>query len=141
MKKNNYICHTSYLRNSKPYDHDFWYTCKMKISPGVFFIFFEILIFLVFSRGHKVQKIVQNDKKFCLLHSISQESYIIWLSFMVQMCKMIIPHFFQFQNFDFLGCQGAERAKKWSKMTKHFVCHAAYLRNLHDMIVIYGTHL
>ena len=32
---------------------------------------------------------VQNDKQFCPLHSISQEPYIIWLSFMVQICKMI----------------------------------------------------
>ena len=26
-KKKNYICHTSYLRNSITYGHDFWYTC------------------------------------------------------------------------------------------------------------------
>ena len=34
---------------------------------------------------------VQNEKKFHLLCSISQESYIIWFSFMVFMFKMIIP--------------------------------------------------
>ena len=32
----------------------------------------------------------QNYKKVCLSHFISQERYIIWLSFMVLMCKMII---------------------------------------------------
>ena len=70
-----------------------------------FFHFFKILIFQVV-RGVKGQKMVQNDKKFCLLHSISQEPYIIWLSFMVHMCKMIIsPGVFSFfQNFDFSGC-------------------------------------
>ena len=54
-----------------------------------------------------------------LLCSISQEPYIIWLSFVVHMCKMISPHvFFIFQNFDFTDYQGAERAKngpKWQK--------------------------
>ena len=32
----------------------------------------------------------QNYKKVCLSHFISQERYIIWLSFMVLMCKMIV---------------------------------------------------
>ena len=64
------------------------YVCKM-ISSGVFSIFREILIFWV-HRWIKGQKTVQNDKKLCLSHSISQEPYITWLSFMVQMCKMII---------------------------------------------------
>ena len=65
------------------------YVCKMIISSGIFSIFLKILIFWV-HRGVKGQKMVQNDKKLCLLCSISQEPYIIWLSFMVQMCKMII---------------------------------------------------
>ena len=38
----------------------------------------------------KGQKTVHNDKKFCLSHSISQEPYIIWLWFLVHMCKMMI---------------------------------------------------
>ena len=33
---------------------------------------------------------VQNDKKLCLLHFISQEPCIIWLSFMVLIYKMMI---------------------------------------------------
>ena len=44
-----------------------------------FFQYFKILIFQVVS-GVKEQKMVQNNKKFCLLHFISQELYIIWLS-------------------------------------------------------------
>ena len=61
--------------------------CKMIIS--VSFIFCKILIFQVV-REVKGQKTVQNDKKSCLSCFIFQEPYMIWLSFMVQMCKMII---------------------------------------------------
>ena len=77
---------------------------KIIISPGVFFIFSKFWFFGLLG-GVKMQKKVQNDKKVCLPHSISQEPYIIWLSFMVHMCKLIISSvfFFIFQNFDFLG--------------------------------------
>ena len=40
------------------------------ISPGVFFSFSKFLVFWV-ARGVKGQKMVQNDKKICLLHLIS----------------------------------------------------------------------
>ena len=115
--------------------------CKRIISAG-FFHFFKILIFQVV-RQVKGQKTVQNDKKFRLLCSISQEPYIIWLSFMVQMCKMIISPgvFFRFWNFDFFNCQGAERAKygrKWQKVlfVTRYISGAIY-----HMIFIYGTHV
>ena len=54
-----------------------------------FFHFFKSLIFWVVRRV-KGQKTVQNNKKFCPYCSISQEPYIMWLSFMLHMCKMII---------------------------------------------------
>ena len=62
--------------------------CEMIISPGVFSIFqnFDFLGF----QGVKGQKMTRNDKKFCLLHLIFQESYIMWSSLMVQMCKRVI---------------------------------------------------
>ena len=41
-----------------------------------FFHFFKILIFWVV-RVVKGKKMAQNDKKFCLSHSISQEPYIL----------------------------------------------------------------
>ena len=63
--------------------------CKMVISPGFFFFHFNILIFQVVS-GVKGKKMAQKDKKFSLLHSISQELYIIWLSFWVHIFKMVI---------------------------------------------------
>ena len=78
--------------------------CKMIISSSAFFHFFKILIFWV-CMGVKGQKTVHNDKTFCLLHSISQETYIIWLWFLVHMCKMTISpaNFFIFKNLDFGG--------------------------------------
>ena len=52
----------------------------------------------------KGQKVVQNDTKFCLSRSLSQEPYIIWFdfqSFMVHMCKMISSDIFlSFKNYD-----------------------------------------
>ena len=54
--------------------------CKQIISPGIFFIFFQNLYF----RDHwggggvlKGQKMTQNDKKFCLPHSVPIEAYMI----------------------------------------------------------------
>ena len=73
--------------------------CKLMISPGFFFFNFDFSV--------KGQKMVQNEKRFCLLYSISQEPYIIWLSLAVDKCKMIISSgfFFSFcQNFVFLVC-------------------------------------
>ena len=95
-----------------------------------FFQFFKILIFGVVRRV-KVQKMVQNDKKFCLSRIISQEPYIIWLSFMVHMHKMIIsPSLcFIFSKFWFSGSIGELKGKKWSRMTENVVCRAPYLRN------------
>ena len=75
---------TPYLRNHTSYDCHFWYHCQ------VCFHFFKILILWV-HREVKGQKTVQNNKKFYLPCPIPQESCIIWLSFMVQMCKIISP--------------------------------------------------
>ena len=63
--------------------------------------------------GIKRQKAFQNDKKFCLLHSISQGPYKIWLSFMVQMCKMVISSgvFFSFKILIFWFVRGLKRLK------------------------------
>ena len=102
--------------------------CKMVISPGVFFKF-KILIFRVVS-GLKGQKLAQNDKKFCLSHSVSQEPFIIWLWFLVHMYKMMIlpAIFFIFQNFDFWGFYGGKSAKAVLKLPVS-VCFALCLRN------------
>ena len=108
-------CCAPYLRNHASCDSHSWYSCKI-ISLRVFFIFselwfsellggikvqkmvqndrhvfhfFKILIFWVF-REVKGQNIVQNEKKICRLHTLSQEPYIIWLSFLVHNCKMMV---------------------------------------------------
>ena len=47
--------------------------CKMIITPRGFFSFFQNFDFL----GVKGQKMVQNQKKLCLLCSISQEPYVL----------------------------------------------------------------
>ena len=79
MKNINYIHHMPYLRNSIAYDHEFWHIgVKWWYLQAFFFIFCFILIFWTDSKV-KGQEMVQNGKKFCLLHSISQEPYIMWL--------------------------------------------------------------
>ena len=98
--KKNSVSQSLYLRNHTSY---IWlsfmgHMCKMKnLQPFFFFFFFKILIFWVV-RMVKVQKTVQNDKKIYRSNSISQEPYIIWLSFLVHMCKNdnIFRHFFHF---------------------------------------------
>ena len=84
-----------------------WYICMYKkiTSPGIFKIFFKILIFGIIRGEVKGQKTAQNDNKFCLSHSMSQELYIMWLWFLVHMCKMMISaaNFFHFSKFWFLG--------------------------------------
>ena len=103
--------------------------CKMIISPG-FFSFFQNFNFLVVSEV-KVQKMVQNDKNVCQSRSISQEPYIIWLSFMLHMSKMIISpgFFFIFSKFWFSGLLVGWKGKKWPKMRKYSVCLTLYIRN------------
>ena len=107
MKSNTYIRYTPDLRNCIAYDHDFWHTCVKWWYLQTFVSVFKILIFQAVM-GVKVQKMVQNDQKFCLSCSISQELYIIWLSFMVHMCKIIISPgaFFIFSKFWFFGFLG-----------------------------------
>ena len=60
----------------------------------------------------------QNDKKLCLFYSIFHEAYIIWLSFLVHMCKLVISPdaFFIFLKFWFFRLFGEWNGKKWPKM-------------------------
>ena len=91
-------------------------------SPGGFFIF-QILIFLIIKEV-KRQKKAQNDKKLSLLCSMSQEPYIIWLSFIVNLCK--IDNIFRlcicFIKILFFwvgrGGAGGKRAKNGPKLQK-----------------------
>ena len=77
---------------------------------------------------------LQNDKKFCLSCFISQEPYIIWLSFMVHWCKMMIsPGIFSFLIF-LLGKKIAQNDKKL-----FFVPYI--LGNIYHIIFTNGTHV
>ena len=73
---------------------------------------------------------VLNDKKICLICSRSQEPYIIWLSFMVQICKMISGgvFFFNFKILIFQVVRGL-KGQKMAQNVKKSVCLTPYLRN------------
>ena len=108
-----------------------------------FFHFFKILIFW-FVRGVKEQKIVQNDKKFCLWRSISQEPYIIWSSsFVLCKCKMITFSglFSIFSKFWFFRLLRRLKDKKWPKMTKKLgLSVVPYISTtIHHIIFFYGA--
>ena len=90
-----------------------------------------------------MQEMALNDKKFCLLCSISQEPCIIGLSFMVHVCKIIVSlgAFFILSKFQFWGgCEGV----KGQKMTQNDkkISVALHISGImHHMIFIYGTHV
>ena len=109
------VCHTLYFRNHISYDLDLWYTCMYKriISPGIFlfflfFIFFKILVFGIIRWGEGVKK-AKNDPKWQKILSVSLHiseivhHIIIWMWFLVHICKLMISPalFFFFQNFVF----------------------------------------
>ena len=98
--------------------------------PDAFFIFKKSW-FSGLLGGIRGQKMTPNDRKFCLSHFISQEPYIIWLSFMVNLCKMMISPgvFFIFSKFWFSGLLEGSKGKKQSNMKNNAVCRAPYLRN------------
>ena len=120
-----------YLRNSTALSHDFQCTCvKWRYLQG-FFSVFKNFDFSGCSEV-KVKKTVQNDRKFCLLHSISEKPCIIWLSFMVNICKMIISSsvFFIFSKFWFFGSIGGQPSEL--VMAFSFCCHGAIINENHN---------
>ena len=74
------------------------------------------MLIFQFVSGVKGQTTVQNDKKFCLPHSISQEP----LPFIVQMCKMRIYSavFFNFKILIFCSVRGLKGQKSGPKQQK-----------------------
>ena len=87
--------------------------CKMMTYPDDFFIiskfWFSGLLGWV-----KGQKMGQNNKKFSLPHSVSQEPYLIWLWFLMHICKMMISpaFFFFFSKFLFSRFLGGIKGQK-----------------------------
>ena len=101
-----------------------------------FFHFSKILIFGLLG-GYKGKKWSRMTKN-CLLDSISQEPYIIWLLFMLQMCKMIISPgtFFNVKILIFYIVKGLKE-QKMAQMAKISVHCTLYFRNH----ISYGLHL
>ena len=81
---------------------------------------------------------VLNNKKFYLPRLVSQEPYIIWLTFMVHLHKMIIsPGVFSILKFWFFGLSGDWKGKKWLKMTKICLLHVI----VQEPYISYDLHL
>ena len=142
MVQNDKKFHLSHFISQEPYIIQLSFMvhlCEM-MSSGVFFQFFKILIFQV--NRVKEQKAVQIDKKFCPSCSISPELYIIWLSFIVHLCKMVISPgvFFSFSKFWFFRLVKGVKGQKTVQNDKKILSVTLHISgNIHHMIVIYGT--
>ena len=135
----NSVCCISYLRNHTSCDCHLCYTF-VKWYLQVWCSFFQNFVFFWSIGGVKGKKMVQNDKNFCLLRSISQEPYITWLSFMVQMCEMITsPNvFFNLKILIFRVVRGLKGQNRVQNDKKFCLSHSG---TVHHMIVIFGTHV
>ena len=103
--------------------------------------FFKTLIFWVATKV-KRQKMAQNDKKNSLLHLIFQESYLIWSSFMVRICKSRISPgaVYIFSKVEFSGSIVRLKGKKRPKYDKKLSV-ALQISGSINMIVIFSTHV
>ena len=91
--------------------------------------FFHFFIFWVVI-GIKCKKWPKITKNFCLSHFISQEPYIIWLSFVVHKFKMIISAgcCFIFSKFYVSWSIMRKKGKKWPKLCLlHSMSHELYV--------------
>ena len=106
--------------------------CKMMISLGVFFFF--IYINFHFSDCYwvkRAKKWTKMTKKFCRLYFKSHKTYIIWLSFMVHLCKMMISPgaFFHFFKILIFWVVRRVKGQKNSPKRQKTLSFALYLRN------------
>ena len=133
--KNNYIHHTPYLRNSIVYDHHFWYTCVKWWYLQTFFFFsvFQNFDFLGCYGGKRAKNSPNWQKKFWLSPFISQESYIIQLSFMVHMLSI----FFKILIFQVVKGEKSQKTVQNDKKSQSAMLRISW--TIHHMIVIYGT--
>ena len=91
----------SYSVSQEEYILWLWFlVCKSKMmtSTEACYIFSKFWLSLLLGRGGgsavKGQKMAQNDKNFCQSYLVSQEWYLIWLWFLVHICKIISPAIF-----------------------------------------------
>ena len=96
-----------------------------------FFSFFFKILILQVVRGVKEQKMSQNDKTICLLHSISQEAQLydhyFWYT-CVKWWHLQMLFSFLFKILIFWVVRGGQKGKKWPKMTKNSINFTPYLR-------------
>ena len=105
--------------------------CKMMTSLDSFFILSKFC-FVGLLGGVEGQKMAQNEKKFCMSHSLSQKPYLIWFWFLVYICKMMISAgFFFFLQFLGVG------VIKGQKMTYNYQFHT--ISHVDHIIKIFGT--
>ena len=98
-----YVCHTPYLNKHTPYDYFFLvHKCEMMTSLDAFLSFSKFWFSGLSAgeggwrakNGPNLQKIISQ--------SISQEPCLIWLCFLVHMCKMMISPAIFFSFFKIL---------------------------------------
>ena len=97
------------------------------ISPGFFLVFQNFIFWIMWV---KEQKLVQNEKKICLLRSIPEKPYAIWLSFMLNNCKMTIfwsSFFFLFKILIF-WVHNPRKEQRTVHNNQNYVYHAPFLR-------------
>ena len=101
VKKHKFVCFIPYLSKHASYDHVFCCTSLKWWHVQMLFLFFKILVFWFQHLGRRAKNDPKSQK--ILFHCVSQELHLIWLWFLVRMCKMMIsPTIFFFQNSDFL---------------------------------------
>ena len=113
-----------------------------------FFHFFKTLMLWVGRVGGweegdvKGQKMVQNEKEFCLSCSISRKSYTLWFLFMALMFEMIIPQEVSSIFFKMLisqvvtGVKRTNNSLKWQNTLSVGLDISGTIRHL---IIICGT--
>ena len=137
MKINNYICHVPYLRNSKAYNHDFWYTCVKWWYVQALFSFFWSFFFFGFLRGKRAKNCPKRKITITFLTSKAYD-HDFWYT-CVKWWYIQAFFFFFYIYFDFLGCYRGKRAKNSPKWQKNLSVGLDISGTIHHMIVICGT--
>ena len=114
--------------------------CRMILSPCALLIFSKLWFFALLqrSKGKQWPKMTKNS----LLHLIFQESYFIWSSFMVRICKSRISPgaVYIFSKVEFSGSIVRLKGKKRPKYDKKLSV-ALQISGSINMIVIFSTHV
>ena len=147
------VCCAPYLRNCRSCNHKFCCTCVKWWDLQDLFSFFLSFNFWVVS-GTKRQKMVQNvvdNKKCCPPHPIPQETYMTWLSFVVMKqqlmtidaTKKLVTKFFFFHCLIKLvfACCNPKKILENNNFRILLSATPHTSGNIHDVIVICGTHV